>query len=334
MKALALAVVGVFVEGAMVFRAEGMPNLTAGGIAFVLGLHFAAAVLCGEALRARMHAHLPEGGLYGLGLGMALLMPIFGVLGVLSMVLVPPRHTTRRKALDTPERARARAQQRARDTRRAAKWFTADIEVIAEALDDADVQLRLGAVEALARRTDPEAVRLLQRARENASFEVRFRAVSALGTLGLRYSRRIAQARRALEERPADLDLRVALAKLYLEYHRLGVEDAQAGRTMLDAANALFQQVSEHQRLPVSELVDWARCMTELGRPAEAFELLSQRERAGDTAGELLATLAEICFHRGALDEVRRYSREALATGALKAATRDTLQHWAEERAA
>ena len=323
-------------EGVAVLKLAHWSAISAGAAGFLLAAHIVAAALSAEGLRLRYPSvdddARDDSGLYWTGLLLTLLVPVFGVIAVASLAVWPPPKGVTVARAESPEIARANAMQRAADSRRAEQEFGADIESIVDALQDADPELRLGAMEALRGKECPEVVRLLQQCLDNSLFDVRFRAVEALGDISGRYSERISKGVSAVEADPEDPDVRVALADLYVEYRELGVEDEAMQTAMLVMAEKNYRRAVELGRREKPVLLSMARCLIDLGE-LDVAEWAVTRIRPGlaDDA-DLLITLADIQFRRGHLRALAKTCQRALRSGnaQLGAGTQAALQYWTE----
>ncbi len=330
--ALGLALVGVGAHGAAAWQVTRYAGASAGLLAFLGACHLAGAVAAAEALRLRAPDPTAARSWHRLGLALALLFPILGALGVAWLVLLPPRPKARTEQGETAEVARARAMDQARARDRDAQVVGADVQSIVDALHDPDPALRLGAMDALREMKGPEAVRLLQRSLRNTLFDVRFRAVEALGNISQRYSDDIAAASAKVDASPDDADAHLTLADLYAEYRSLNVEDSVMQSYLLAQSEVHYRRAVELGRGEKEVLLKLSQALVELDRHGDARAVLELRpELAGDP--EVLLARARVEFARGRVEAVRTACRQALRSGrAIPEELEPAVHYWATQR--
>jgi len=269
------------------FEALALFELAAGAPVTALLLHLAAAGLLAEALHARAR---------GRGLIVAwffaVAFPLFGVIAGL-VVLLRAGRAGKPITGESREQLRGRAADAALKGLKRAHRVGADLVPLAEALRDRDPLVRVAAVDALRDEDAPWAVRLLKRARDNEVYDVRFRAVEALGRISARRLDEIAAARRALPSPEAHR----RLAALCSDYADLALDGDELTRTYLHQA---IDHASQAQRassqLDTSLVLLVARAAMKLGafdKAQAAFTrvLADEPEHADARAG-----LAEALF--------------------------------------
>jgi hypothetical protein len=269
------------------FEALALFELATGAPVTAWLLHLAAAGLLAEALHTRAQGR-------GLVLAwfFAVVFPIFGVLAGV-VVLLRAGRPGKQVTGESREQLRGRAADAALEGLKRAHRVGADLVPLAEALRDRDPLVRVAAVDALRDEDAPWAVRLLQRARDNEVYDVRFRAVEALGRISTRRLDEIAAARRAL---PSP-DAHRRLATLCFDYADLAIDGDELVRTYLQQA---IDHASQAQRastqLDPSLVLLVARAAMKLGafdKAQAAFSrvLADEPEHADARAG-----LAEALF--------------------------------------
>ena len=329
-----LVLLAIGAEAAAALFGMRLTSVDGPSAGFLLAAHVTASVLAAEAMYLRFPGRrVDAGGFYWLGLLLTLLLPVFGVVGVASLVIRPPSRIVSRRQSESPEEARAMAMEKVADARRSEQQFGADIESVVDALSDPDPALRLGAMDALRAMQGPEAVRLLQRSLNNTLFDVRFRAVEALGEISQRYSDRISGASAMLERDPHNVEKLLALADLYVEYRGLGVEDEAMQQVMLAMSEKHYRRAVDlgcHER-PV--LLKLSKCLVELDQIDDAEHVLTQHRPDLADDPDILVSLAAIHFRRGRVRSLRALCRRALraGSGALPEETARVLRFWVEE---
>ena len=191
------------------------------------GLHLFASVAAAEGLGLRFvgGARGRSGGAWQLGLVQSLFLPGFGVLLTCLMILRPPR-TVMVKEDDLQSPMEFRKQQAEAELAAEADKGVAgvNVEAMVDALKDKDKAKRLGAVAALQAIENKQAVELLGNSIENTVFEVRYHAVEALSSINKKYSQRIAEASRDVEDDPSPAH-HGKLGEVYHEFASLEMED-------------------------------------------------------------------------------------------------------------
>lgn len=336
---LGLALLAVGAELAAAHLAATRPALGLWGASALLGLHLGAAALGGEALRLRARG-APAAHAW-LGAALVLLLPLLGVLALLVFAVAPPRVGHAAAGGPSQEVQRAKAMADLQDERRLAQTVDADVQSIVDALKDPDVQVRLGAMEALRGMHGAAAVRLLKVSRTNTVFDVRFRAVEALGELSQRASDQVAHATAAVE---AALDNPARWAELgdaYRGHHDLGVEDDVQQRSLLVQAEACYRTAAELSPEDRAYALAHAESLERVGRFEEAREVLAvalaltegAASGSGADGGPVYYAQARLAFRQGRIDALPGLCRQALRAdrGALAEDERRALGYWADE---
>jgi hypothetical protein len=215
--------------GALALEAAALARLRAGAGGAALLLHVGSAGLFAEWSRR------PGGARSALvGWLWAALFPIYGVAIALGLPRAP---VPRGKREEEPwERQRRQAAHTALEARRQAQTIGANVLPLMDALLDRDPRLRASAVDTLRDARSRWAVALLARERDNDVYDVRFRAVEALGRVGARYLEALAEARHQLAAGADRFATHRQFAELLLEYAKLDLEDARIRRVYLEDA--------------------------------------------------------------------------------------------------
>lgn len=304
-----------------------------GGALAVFGLHLGAAALSGEALRLRSRA-APDGHA-AVGFCLTLLVPGVGVLGTLLLALFPPAVTSV-SATESQEKERARAMEALQAERRAAQVVDTDVQSIVDALKDPDLLVRLGAMEALRGMKGAAAVRLLKVSRTNTVFDVRFRAVEALGEMSQKASDAENEALHAIDEDVQDPERWCTLGDAYRTHRELGLEDAVMQQSLSTQAESCFRTAWELAPNESKYALRLAGALEGLGRFEDARGVLNTA--LGDNAGGeadpamLFLALARVAFRQGQFQALTGLCRQALRAdrGHLPEDERAALSYWAE----
>jgi tetratricopeptide (TPR) repeat protein len=304
-------------------------------IGTMVGLHLFAATLAGEGARLRYPLGEPSAhGAWRLGLGLSLLLPGFGLLLVVVLMLRPPR-VVRVKEDDFVSPMEFRKQQAEAELAAEAQKGTAgvSIETIGDALKDQDKLKRLGAVEALRALQNKEAVELLGRSLKNTVFEVRYHAVEALAGINKKYSERIAKATAALERDPGPRSER-ALGETYYEYASLEMEEPSIQQHLYrNAVEHLRRSLLPGEPPDPEVLLKCALSLERLGEVEAAWRSFKQTLAAFPRSSGALLGLARLQFQRAEFDQLRETCRalRALDEPALQEAQLSSvLTLWAE----
>lgn len=288
--------------------------LDARQLVMLLGLHLFSAVLAGEGARLRYPpGETARDGAWRLGLTLSLLLPGFGLLVVLVLMLRPPRGVrVKLDLLVSP--MEYRKQQAEAELAAEAEKGTAGvaIETIGDALKDKDKAKRLGAVEALRALQNKEAIELLGRSLENTVFEVRYHAVEALAGINKKYSERIARATAALERDPGPRTQR-ALGEVYYEYASLEMEEASIQLHLYrNAVEHLREAQLPGERPDPEVLLRIALSLESLGEREQAFHAFKETLAILPTSSGALLGLARLQFQRAEFDQLRETCRTLL----------------------
>ncbi len=320
----------LLVEALVVWRAAWMGAPTGLDLGFLAAGHLLAAVFGAEALQRRYPgARRDEEDFYAWGLALGGGVPVLGVLGVLWLSLRPPPADASEQAIKSPERVRQERAAQVREEDAEARTATLDVQALAEALEDPEAQARLAAIDTLRGMQGPKAVALLKAARDNSLFDVRYRAVEALGEFGQRYADRIRQATKAVDKRSDVPETHLDLADLYWEYRGLGLEEGQMQEALLSDAHQHYREAVELGCTNPRAIISLSECLVALGWLDDAWAVLHSRPDWRSDP-EVLLALARIQFRAGAVGPLRTTAREALEAdaGALSEEARSALQTW------
>ncbi len=300
--------------GALVLLILAQGPLDARQLAMLAGLHLFASVLAGEGARLRYPPREQAAtGAWRLGLSLALLLPGFGLLVVVVLMVRPPRGV-KVKVDDFVSPMEFRKQQAEAELAAEAEKGSAGvaIETIGDALKDKDKLKRLGAVEALRALQNKEAIELLSRSLKNTVFEVRYHAVEALAGINKKYSERIAKANAALERDPSPKAHR-ALGEVYYEYASLEMEEPSIQLHLYRNAVEHLRQGQAPGAPPDPELMlKTALSLERLGEVEVAWRAFKETLAVQPGSSGALLGLARLQFQRAEFDQLRQTCRSLL----------------------
>ena len=298
------------------------------------GLHLFASLVAAEGLGLRF-AGGPggnSGGAWQLGLVQSLFMPGFGVLLTCVMILRPPRTVLVKQDGDQSPMEFRKQQAEAELAADAQKGHAGvNVEAIGDALKDDDKAKRLGAVAALQAIENKQAVELLGNSIENTVFEVRYHAVEALSTINKKYSQRIAEATKAVEDEPSPAN-HGKLGEVYHEFASLEMEDpsiqAHLFRNAVENLSAAVQGGLQDPALQL-KLGD---SLENSGDAAAARQAYDNVLRFNPGSMEALLGIARLQYRLAQFDDLPVTCRQALSidpTGGSQEYL-DVLALWAE----
>jgi len=184
------------------------------------------------------------------------------------------------------------------------------VEPLVDTLADGDDQVRKGATFELKKRGGRDAVRLLERALDDPSEEVRLFAAEALEKLDSMYNEAINGLIERVKAAPTRR-LHFLLGRLYFDYAYKGMYDPGMREIYYEKAMAEFDKALGH----AGDEEDWqvwqflGSACYELGRHDEALRWFAELQTARGEDADLLIRVAAVRFAQGRYDEVRRLCR-------------------------
>ncbi len=241
-------------------------------------------------------------------------LPVLGVLGVVIIFLLlkySSRSKTNKKNPEFEEHLRFDRLSAARDaTIHEINWVDElELQPLVDALKDADVNMRKGAIEALAKRQDRESIRALSDALENTMLTVRYFAVEALGKISKEFGNRILEVQKKLEKSPGSFDIILELADCYYEFATLEVEDASLSRYYLTQAANQYSRALEIKSDDLRVMLRLGNILGRLGEKEKAVSLLKSITDRDAHHVDAQLELAEVYLKQGKIHEVRNISR-------------------------
>ena len=330
---LVLLPVVVLAEGLAVMLAiSGPQTFPLPLLGLVAGLHLLGSVAAAEALALRFERETGHAaGAWYLGFTLTLLLPAFGMLLVLIMILRPPR-VVMVKEDDFLSPMEFRAQQAEKELAEEADKgiIGSNIEAIEEATKDEQKAVRLGAVEAASKLGGKQAVEILSGAVMNTIFEVRFHAVEALSGINKKFSQRIAAATKELEADQTPANYR-ELGLIYHEFASLGMEDPSIQAHLYRNAVNNLREAANRGAGTVEVLVKLASGLESVGEPGEARQAYHGILQQDASNAEALLGLAQIQYAMGEFNVLPQTCRDILnRVQGLEQQQLDVLALWAE----
>lgn len=241
-------------------------------------------------------------------------LPIFGILGVTIIFLLlkySRRAKNSRQSPEFDEHLRFDRLTAARDaTIHEINWVDElELQPLVDALKDSDVNMRKGAIEALAKRQDRESIRALSDALENTMLTVRYFAVEALGKISKEFGNRILEVQKKLEKSADSFDIVLELADCYYEFATSEVEDANLSRYYLTQAANQYSNALKLKPNDLRVMLQLGNIFTRLGEKEKALSLLKAITERDSQNIEAQLGLAEVYLKQGRIREVRKISK-------------------------
>jgi tetratricopeptide (TPR) repeat protein len=244
-------------------------------------------------------------------------MPVFGMLGILSVYFAL---SMKRKRSDKTS-GKLEFGEHLRKDRVSAMAETAiitpvnwreekEIQPLVDALKDSDVELRKGAVRELARLGDKDAIRILSNSLDNTMIEVRYHAVEELAKISKDFGDKIIDAQGKVEKNPQSKEALVELADSYYDYAMSDVEDKTLSDFYIRQAEGQYKKAVEMGVRTPKVLMQYGEILTKLERYAEALEVFKEviQHRTVDFHVNALVALADLYFKMGNFQKVKEIS--------------------------
>jgi len=184
------------------------------------------------------------------------------------------------------------------------------VQPLVDALKGEDVEIRKGAIDALAAKKDPEAIKALADSLENTALEVRYFAVEALGKISKDFSDRIIEAQTAVEQNPGIYRYVVELGTCYYEYGVSAVEDKTLSEFYLRQAFNEYGKAFELNQTDMGLLIGYAEVLTRLDEFEKAFEIYQLAANGEKDKIDAMVGMADVCFKMGNLKEVKKIAKQ------------------------
>lgn len=300
----------------------------------ILAAHVAAAGLGAEGLAMKRAADSggedPPVGMLQAGWLIGLVFPLFGPAAVLILGVSLPMRTVRAHPLESPQSIRSRAASAALERKRGEQQLDTSLDAIVDALKDRDPKVRVAAIDALSGESSKRSARLLAEARQNTIFDVRVRAVQALGRMAKTQSDRLTASRKALALDPRSPALHREVARICFDYAQLGIEDTRMSQLLSLQARTHAQAALDLGDTDRETSIILARASNELGFHEEAERAYRRLLLRDDRDTDALIGVAESQFARRAFGQLPLTCRWVLhqAGKNLDQAAIDALKFW------
>jgi|GEM_PF-6562139 hypothetical protein len=301
-------------------------------LAALLGLHLFSSVLAAELFRLRMQRSptLAQSA-WKLALVLALLLPLVGLL-IISVLTIRPPNTPTNTLETTLSPAEERKMSAEGELAREADQQAAgpNIEAIGDALKDSEKEKRLGAVNALRKMENRQAVEMLGLSLQNTLFEVRFHAVEALAGIAQKHSQKIGEMTRVIEEDPSE-ENHGKLGGIYFEYAELDMEESSIQEHLYrNAVVHLQQSITKGQRAPGETAMKIGLCALKLDALADARAALQTAAEDPQFEYQAQLSLANIAYRSNNFARLRALTRNLLQHEDLNEEHREALTYWSE----
>ena len=298
----------------------------------LLGLHLFSSVLAAELFRLRMrHSATLAKSAWRLALVLTLLLPMVGLVMICILILRPPRtpETPIEHALSPAEERKISAEgelAREADQQPAGQ----NIEAIGDALKDSEKAKRLGAVNALRKLENRQAVEMLGLSLQNTLFEVRFHAVEALAGIAQKHSQKIGEMTRVIADDPSE-ENHGKLGDIYFEYAELSMEEASIQEHLYrNAVIHLRQSVPKRAKMAGGTAMKIGLCALKLDALSDARAALRLAAEDPQFAYQAQLALANIAYRSDNFARLRALTRSLLQHEDLNEEHRDVLTYWSE----
>lgn len=185
-----------------------------------------------------------------------------------------------------------------------------EIQPLVDALKDMDVELRKGAVDALAAKGDHEAIRMLADSLENTVLEVRYFAVEALAKISKDFGEQIVAAQKKFQENPDSFQAITELANCYYEYATSNVEDETLSEFYLNQALAEYEKALNIKKDDTRVLTRYGEILVRLDKFQEALQTFENVAAHDKNNVDARVHLADIYFKMGKIKKVLKIVRQ------------------------
>lgn len=193
-----------------------------------------------------------------------------------------------------------------------------DILPYAEILAGDDYELKRGAIEQLAFLKTAEAMTLLEQYRSDPSADIRFLVTTALARVKKDFEEELHAARENLRKDPHDINERVSLARVYLQYARSKLADVTTAQAFTSEALFHLQFAVLAEEAPVEDFRLLIGIYRETGDWDAVLQLLDMMGKRGKGSREEIAEIrTEAAYETGRFDNVVSALRKGRAEGHL-----------------
>lgn len=253
------------------------------------------------------------------GFCLCFFLPGFGLVGILAIYFWTKRSreiTGKHKKLTFNEHLRKERilQLTGETTIHGIKWEEElELQPLVDALRDTDVNMRKGAITALAKKHDPAAIKHLSDALENTMLTIRYFAVEALGKISKEFGDRILAAQKKLEKQPKSYDRTMELADCYFDFATSNVEDVNLSHYYLVQAANQYHHAIKIQPQEARVLIRLGNIYARLGDYGQALSYYEQIYAREENNLEVLLGMADAHLKLGNFKKLRLISQQLLA---------------------
>ncbi len=249
-----------------------------------------------------------------LGILFSFFLPVYGLVGILFIYIAVRHHryapATKASHDDHLRKDRLSAAASNATIMRVDWEEEKLVQPLVDALKGADVDLRKGAVDALAAKNDPEAIRMLANSLENTMLEVRYFAVEALSEISKDFGDRIIEAQQEAEANPQSYEAIAALGGCYYDYAISDVEDKTLSEYYLRQAHNEYHKAVQLAGNDVALLARFAEVLMRLDKFQEALDAYHSAASRDPRNLKAMIGIADAYFQMGKIQEVRRIVRQ------------------------
>lgn len=188
------------------------------------------------------------------------------------------------------------------------------IQPLADALKAMDVELRKGAVDALAAKGDRESVKMLADSLENTVLEVRYFAVEALAKISKNFGDKIIDAQKKAEAEPDSYENIIELANCYYEYATSNVEDKTLSEYYLRQASKEYENAIRMNQNDVQLLTRYGEILTRLDKFFDALKIFKHVAARDAKNVDAMVHMADIYLKMGKIRDVKKISKQIQTT--------------------
>ncbi|MBI4575545.1 MAG: hypothetical protein HY722_04700 [Planctomycetes bacterium] len=186
-------------------------------------------------------------------------------------------------------------------------------------------------IERLARRSDRDSVRLLQRALRDTHPDIRTYAAGGLARIEARVTEEVQRAEAAAARDPESAETRARLGNRYFDMASLGLLDEATRRYYLERSVRALSEAIDRDTTQARALVRLGEALLALGQGARALRYLDLAVELEPASARALCLRAEAHFHAGSMARMQEDARAALALGAGEEDVWETLRWLTDE---
>ncbi|OFZ65626.1 MAG: hypothetical protein A2328_11775 [Bdellovibrionales bacterium RIFOXYB2_FULL_36_6] len=203
-----------------------------------------------------------------------------------------------------------------------------ETESIMDILTAQDKEKRLGAITALSKIKDTDAISIIASSLNNAMSEVRYYAVEALSKISQEYMNKIQSIKKKLEKLPGSLEIKNELADCYFEYGIKGIEEEMIQNYYLSLAGAIYEELLKNEKENMVIMLKLMEINFQLKKYTECINYGKEILKIGPGNTSAVARLAECYFALGDLAHLKEISGKIMAMQNAPAQLKDSAGLW------